>query len=121
MKTEETRKYSALSPFQLKDQLIQLASSHSERMMLNAGRGNPNWLATTPRAGFFQLGLFAVEESQRVLIEENIGGIPQREGLAQKLQHFLAQRSSLPGIAFLKDCLTYVHSQLSIRHLRKLK
>ncbi|MGA7933252.1 MAG: bifunctional aspartate transaminase/aspartate 4-decarboxylase, partial [Kovacikia sp.] len=114
MKTDETRKYSELSPFQLKDQLIQLASSHSERMMLNAGRGNPNWLATTPRAGFFQLGLFAIEESQRVSIEEHIGGIPQREGLAQRLQHFLAQRSSLPGIAFLKDCLTYVHSQKSI-------
>lgn len=31
-------------------------------MMLNAGRGNPNWVAMPPRGGFFQLGLFAIEE-----------------------------------------------------------
>jgi aspartate 4-decarboxylase len=114
MKREEKRKYAALSPFQLKDQLIQLAKSHSERMMLNAGRGNPNWLATTPRAGFFQLGLFAVEESQRLLSREHLGGIPPREGIAQRLRHFLAQRSDLMGISFLQDCLTYSQAQLSL-------
>ena len=38
----------ALSPFELKDYLTELASSHAERMMLNAGRGNPNFLATIP-------------------------------------------------------------------------
>ncbi len=113
-KKEEKRKYAALSPFQLKDQLIQLATSHSERMMLNAGRGNPNWLATTPREGFFQLGQFAVEESQQVLSGEHLGGIPQREGMAQRLRHFLSQRSGLTGISFLQDCLTYVQAQLSL-------
>jgi aspartate 4-decarboxylase len=123
MKKAERKKYAALSPFQLKDQLIQLATSHAERMMLNAGRGNPNWLAITPRAGFFQLGLFALEESQRVLFTEHLGGIPQREGIAQRLQDFLAQRlplrrtakpAHLPGISFLQDCLTYIHAQLSL-------
>ena len=114
MKKEEKRKYAALSPFQLKDQLIQLATSHSERMMLNAGRGNPNWLATTPRAGFFRLGLFAVEESQQVLSVGHLGGVPQREGIAQRLRHFLSQRSGLTGISFLQDCLTYVQTQLSL-------
>jgi hypothetical protein len=34
MKPKDTRKYAALSPFQLKDQLIQLASSHAERKIL---------------------------------------------------------------------------------------
>jgi hypothetical protein len=45
-----------LSPFELKYRLIGLAASHAERMMLNAGRGNPNFLATAPRHGFFQPG-----------------------------------------------------------------
>ena len=31
-------KMSGLSPFELKDTLIKLASSHSERLMLSAGR-----------------------------------------------------------------------------------
>jgi len=52
-----------LSPFELKNKLISMAKTHQERVMLNAGRGNPNWIATTPRQGFFQLGLFATEES----------------------------------------------------------
>jgi aspartate 4-decarboxylase len=52
-------KLARLSPFELKDQLMSLASSHADRMMLNAGRGNPNFLATIPRHGFFQLGLIS--------------------------------------------------------------
>ena len=31
--------YSKLSPFELKDQLIEIASSDAQRLMLNAGRG----------------------------------------------------------------------------------
>ena len=44
---------SALSPFELKNRLVALAASYAERMMLNAGRGNPNFLATAPRHGSF--------------------------------------------------------------------
>jgi hypothetical protein len=51
MDTANLDKMSQLSPFELKDRLIKLASSHSERLMLNAGRGNPNLLATVPRHG----------------------------------------------------------------------
>jgi aspartate 4-decarboxylase len=42
--------------------------------MLNAGRGNPNWVATTPREGFFLLGQFALAESKRVWDEPGFGG-----------------------------------------------
>ena len=49
-------RYESLSPFELKNKLINMASSDSEKMMLNAGRGNPNWVATTPRAGFSSWG-----------------------------------------------------------------
>ena len=55
MTTVDYAKLAQLSPFELEDQLIALASSHAERLMLNAGRGNPNFLATIPRHGFFQL------------------------------------------------------------------
>src|SRR5687768_11811018 len=55
------RKYEKVSPFEIKDKLISLAavsSRQSASAMLNAGRGNPNWVATTPREGFFLLGQF---------------------------------------------------------------
>ena len=59
-----------LSPFQLKDELIacegRTQGKSATHQFLNAGRGNPNWIATTPREAFFLLGQFALEESKRV-------------------------------------------------------
>ncbi len=46
------KKFEALSPFEIKDELINLAKANSrttQSAFLNAGRGNPNWIATTPR------------------------------------------------------------------------
>ena len=48
---------------------------------LNAGRGNPNWVATEPREAFFLLGQFAVTESKRVLdLPPGVGGMPKARG-----------------------------------------
>ncbi|MGE5271219.1 MAG: hypothetical protein ACM3JG_16280 [Thiohalocapsa sp.] len=54
-----------MSPFELKNRLVALAASHGDRIMLNAGRGNPNLLAAEPRHSFFQLGVFAMTEAER--------------------------------------------------------
>ena len=57
-----------ISPFELKDRLIELADESIRRMMrtmLNAGRGNPNWIATLPREAFFLLGKFGIAECRR--------------------------------------------------------
>src|ERR1041384_6612500 len=71
------RKYEKVSPFEIKDKLISLAktsSRDSAHAMLNAGRGNPNWVATTPREGFFLLGQFAMEECKRTMDLPDLGG-----------------------------------------------
>ena len=48
---------------------------------LNAGRGNPNWIATEPREAFFLLGQFAITESKRVLdLPPGVGGMPKARG-----------------------------------------
>ena len=60
--------FAKLSPFELKDKLIAIASSDSQRLMLNAGRGNPNFLATLPRWAFLSLGDFAMREAERYLL-----------------------------------------------------
>jgi hypothetical protein len=75
-----------LSPFELKNELIALAAEHTRRSadtMLNAGRGNPNWVATTPRDAFFLLGQFAMTESRRAWHEfDDLGGMPVQDGIA---------------------------------------
>jgi aspartate 4-decarboxylase len=107
---EQQKELEKLSPFELKDKLIQLAgeaSRQSAQTMLNAGRGNPNWIATTPRNAFFALGSFAVEESKRVWDQPDLGGMPQKAGISKRLADFLAKNSSAPGASMLGAAVDY--------------
>src|SRR5437899_7478348 len=101
------RKYEKVSPFEIKDKLISLAkttSRGSAHTMLNAGRGNPNWVATTPREGFFLLGQFAVTESKRVMEHPaGVGGMPQSSGIAARFAGWLEKHSDMPGASFLAE------------------
>src|SRR5438477_8260693 len=99
------RKFETLGPFEIKDELIKLAKKTSrttQSAFLNAGRGNPNWIATTPREGFFLLGQFAVTESKRVMDHPaGIGGMPQAAGIADRFDAWLGKRADMPGAVFL--------------------
>src|ERR1700761_9278626 len=100
------KKFEALSPFEIKDELINLAKATSKRTQsafLNAGRGNPNWVATTPREGFFLLGQFAITECKRVMHHPaGIGGMPAAKGIAARLEEWLPQHPNKPGAQGLK-------------------
>ncbi|GFE80335.1 aspartate aminotransferase [Steroidobacter agaridevorans] len=106
-----------LSPFQLKDRLIRYAraecvSGAATHKFLNAGRGNPNWVATTPREAFFLLGQFALAESKRVWDEWDIGGMPDAEGIAGRLDSFLSSLATSPGSMLLRGAIDYGKSEL---------
>jgi aspartate 4-decarboxylase len=110
----------SLSPFELKDELIKAAGGAVERpanqSMLNAGRGNPNFLATIPRHGFWQLGLFAMRESERSFahMPEGLGGFPKREGLEERFEIFARDNKGVPGIDFLRGAVSYARDQLGL-------
>lgn len=114
MKRREEKLYETLSPFELKNKLSDLAEHHSERLMLDAGRGNPNWVATTPREAFSQLGLFAIEESKKVYDLPGLGGLPERKGSSSRLEDFLKRNEGVPGIAFLKQAHQYACRELRL-------
>ena len=101
-----------ISPFELKDRLIELAGESIRKMtrtMLNAGRGNPNWVATVPREAFFALGKFGIAEARRDWqCEEGLAGIPQKEGIAKRFEQFLKDNSKEPGVTFLEKCYRYM-------------
>jgi aspartate 4-decarboxylase len=105
------RKFEALSPFEIKDELISLAKKTSrttQSAFLNAGRGNPNWIATTPREGFFLLGQFAITESKRVMEHPaGLGGMPQANGIAGRFDAWLAKHADMPGATFLSSMVPY--------------
>ena len=83
-----------LSPFQLKDELIRYAKDQSRNKaathkFLNAGRGNPNWIATTPREAFFLLGQFALRGASHARLGRALAGMPPSAGSAARLRAFL--------------------------------
>ncbi len=118
MKTSraEQKRLESLSPFELKDTLISLANDNTRQTdiaYLNAGRGNPNWIATEPREAFFLLGKFALAESRLDFDEwEGIGGMPQKKGIAARFEKFLDTNRKEPGASLLKKGLDHGVSQL---------
>jgi aspartate 4-decarboxylase len=102
--------FETLSPFEIKDELIALAKKTSrttQSAFLNAGRGNPNWIHTSSREGFFLLGQFAVTESKRVMDDPaGLGGMPKAQGIAARLDAWLSKHMDMPGSSFL---FTMVH------------
>lgn len=115
MASGETRRRSSLSPFELKNRLVALAKHRGERLWLNAGRGNPNWLAIAPRAAFFRLGEFALGESAAVALAPDLGGLPRRCGIAARLESWLAARSEPgPGDDLLRRGVAFARDRLGI-------
>ena len=111
MEPMKLHNFEKLSPFEIKDELIKLAKKTSrttQSAFLNAGRGNPNWIATTPREGFFLLGQFAVTESKRVMEHPaGLGGMPKAHGIAGRLEAWLAKHADMPGASFLSDMVPF--------------
>jgi aspartate 4-decarboxylase len=107
----------SLSPFELKDKLIHLAqgaSQDSAAQFLNAGRGNPNWICTTPRDAFVALLRFGLEESRRGTRIPDLGGMPQQKGIAGRFDEFLAKNRGEPGVKLLQDSVKYCVKNLGM-------
>ena len=107
----DLKQYEKLGPFEIKDFLAKVAlkSAQEESITyLNAGRGNPNWVATEPRDAFFLLGQFAVTESKRVLdLPPGVGGMPKAKGIAGRFENWLKTHADMPGASFLQAMLPW--------------
>src|SRR4029450_10838251 len=100
------KEFDKLGPFEIKDFVQKVASKtalENSLSYLNAGRGNPNWVATEPREAFFLLGQFAITESKRVLdLPPGVGGMPGASGIAGRLEAWLAKHPDMPGASVLQ-------------------
>ena len=109
-------KFRDLSPFELKDTLISLASSKADRVMLNAGRGNPNFLATLPRAAFFLLGQYALSEARLSLsyLSPGLGGTVRISGIEARFDHFIESNQDKEEAVLLGQALSYIRDQMGL-------
>lgn len=108
---EDIRQLQHLSPFELKNKLVEIAGEHERRtafQMLNAGRGNPNFIATTPREAFFRLGFFALEEGRaHHEWDPELVGVPQKDGIAGRFRAWLAAHAEESGTDLLRRVLDW--------------
>lgn len=107
------RKLEGMSPFEIKGTLISLAENDARRSaatLLNAGRGNPNWLLSLPRRAFFLLGQFAVYESEQRMYDDSMGiaSSPSQDGVAQRFLTFLDSHADDKGAHVLRHYYTYM-------------
>lgn len=116
--SRKERELAKMSPFEIKNELIKLAKKDarkSTRQFLNAGRGNPDWIATEPRQAFFLLGQWALTECERTFKDvPGIAGIPQSDGAMERLKHFIMVNSTRPGATMLADAIDYCLKTLDI-------
>ncbi len=116
MQEQDFARFAALSPFELKDKLIAAATSDAQRLMLNAGRGNPNFLATLPRWAFLSLGDFAMREAERSYsyLDSGLGGLPESAGIVQRFDAYATAHRLTDGVRFLRAAISYVKDQLGL-------
>jgi aspartate 4-decarboxylase len=85
---------------------IAAAAAGSGRPVLDAGRGQPNWLATDPRDAAFVLGRFAVAEATAASDHPEWGMTPAAAGIANRLAAVVASDGSA-GAALLGRAVDY--------------
>jgi aspartate 4-decarboxylase len=99
----------AVSPFEFKDHLIALARDAAARRampVLDAGRGNPDWMALDARRGFFLLGQCACD--WRAATGGDAGVAPSF------LREWLAAHRETAGAAWLGTALEWAQARLGL-------
>src|SRR3954447_18633622 len=93
------------STFEMQAAIVAAARA-SGQPLLDAGRGQPNWLATEPRAGFFRLREVAVAEAAAPSPHPLWGEAPAAAGIARRITDAIDGDDSL-GSRFLAAAIDY--------------
>ena len=80
--------------------------------VLDAGRGNPNWINTQARYAFTRLMNFATDESRLVMDKGSMGGQAQKPGIAKRFD--AAMNPKNPTDAFLIKAVNYCVKDLGM-------
>ncbi len=106
----------ALSPFELKDELIAIANKEHRGEILNAGRGNPNFLAIKPRKVFNLIGDFAIQEAEYSysFLNSSLGGNIREEGLATRFLNFLTNHADKETAKTTLTYFSYMEDQMGL-------
>ncbi|MDO4903254.1 MAG: bifunctional aspartate transaminase/aspartate 4-decarboxylase [Limosilactobacillus sp.] len=82
--------------------------------VVNGGRGNPNWIATTARLAFARLMELGVEEAERTFSDERgMGGYIESDGLYDRLMSKLGDSRA---DVFLREAIETAIEKIHVAH-----
>ncbi len=81
--------------------------------VLDAGRGNPNWINTQARYAFIRMMEFALSESERTLSVGTIAGQANQEGISQRFDTYMDPADETD--AFLINMVKWCSKNLGIK------
>lgn len=105
------------SPFEIKNLLIKKAQNACSKpgdTILNAGRGNPNFLNTEVRQSFALLTQIAAEMAEKGSEIKDVGYRLNKSGMAANLRTAIAKKRDEPGAAFLTMGLNYAFKNVAL-------
>jgi aspartate 4-decarboxylase len=110
------KEFLSMSPFEFKNVLIKTAedAAGENKQILNAGRGNPNFLNTTVRKAFCCLNMFAAEVADKNLKTADLGLRPQKKGIAKEFKTYLENKKEATEVSFLKKAIDYAENEFSL-------
>ena len=113
------RKFETLSPFEIKDELIKLAKDTSrttQSAFLNAGRGNPNWIATCRAKASSCSGNSPSPRASASWSTRPASAACRRPRAAPaRLDAWLDKHADMPGAPFLKAMVPYAVKKVRLR------
>lgn len=80
--------------------------------VLDAGRGNPNWINTQARYALIRMMEFALSESERTLSIGTLAGQAKREGIAERFDSFMVPDNDTD--AFLIQMVNWCEDKLGL-------
>ena len=87
--------------------------------VLDAGRGNPNWINTQSRYAFTRFMNFAVEECERDFSQGSMAGHAQQAGIGERFDAAMDPEDSID--AFLIEAIQYCTEELGLEKEDLLK
>lgn len=102
-----------ISAFEITAHQRQLAADNEAGYrVLDAGRGNPNWMNTQSRYSFSRFMEFAIGECERTMNEGNMAGQAVKKGIGKRFDKAMDKENETD--AFLLDAVDYCVDRLEI-------
>ncbi|WP_288201478.1 bifunctional aspartate transaminase/aspartate 4-decarboxylase [uncultured Megasphaera sp.] len=107
------RKLETLGAFEISNNMLTLAQGNEKhKTFLNAGRGNPNWINSLGRLAFNKWVEFGVSESERSMLEGDLAGYIDGEGIVERFADFFSGNDKVS--TFIKKSVDYMVDTLQL-------